>query len=397
MPTKHSKSDLWYWILLFLPSLATLLGVMREYALGPCFLILALASTRVAGVDENRSKVIGEFTLVAAVATLLYRFASIRWMYPMLFEGEAEFEAAPNQAIDIAISTSFAATAALWFASVPSHLSIAKRVLGTIGFTLLVYPVLGHWAWGRPSGVWISYPPLSTIDEIPFLDFAGGTVIYGAAGWSALAFMFSLGSPATHEPTCNSKRWWNLVIPLLLWISHPGYYFDLDGGVGDTPAIFYDRNLSLEDLYVANLRIATVVGMCMATVMGRVLFGQWDLRYLGAGLMAGVACVTSIADSTTNLQTLLAVSFTVTSSMLVLFALKRLTSSANDLDYPVALAAGGTIGTICAGFLPMYSLSQQLLGIAICIGLSAPLGVLGLVLRFAERKSTVPAPDTKSL
>ncbi len=54
---------------------------------------------------------------------------------------------------------------------------------------LLIYPVVGHWAW---SGIWIEGNP-SLLGDLGFLDFAGATVVHGVGAWVALAAVLVIG------------------------------------------------------------------------------------------------------------------------------------------------------------------------------------------------------------
>src|SRR5437588_7767398 len=59
-------------------------------------------------------------------------------------------------------------------------------LLYSVGVTGLIYPVVGHWAWG-PDG-W-----LATMGPIPFHDFAGSTVVHTIGGAISLAGAIALG------------------------------------------------------------------------------------------------------------------------------------------------------------------------------------------------------------
>jgi Amt family ammonium transporter len=56
----------------------------------------------------------------------------------------------------------------------------------SVGVSGFIYPIIGHWAWG-PDG-W-----LTTINPVPFHDFAGSTVVHTIGGFISLAGAIVLG------------------------------------------------------------------------------------------------------------------------------------------------------------------------------------------------------------
>jgi ammonium transporter, Amt family len=62
----------------------------------------------------------------------------------------------------------------------------AGNLLCSVGVIGLVYPIVGHWAWG-PDG-W-----LATRSPVPFRDFAGSTVVHSIGGSVSLAGALVLG------------------------------------------------------------------------------------------------------------------------------------------------------------------------------------------------------------
>ncbi|MEZ6072327.1 MAG: hypothetical protein R3C10_19225 [Pirellulales bacterium] len=86
--------------------------------------------------------------------------------------------------------TVFAATAAT---IVSGAMAERTKFIGylcyTVGITAIVYPIFGSWAWG---GLWNGGGWLETMD-VPFIDFAGSTVVHSIGGWAALAGALVLG------------------------------------------------------------------------------------------------------------------------------------------------------------------------------------------------------------
>ncbi|MGF1502089.1 MAG: methyl-accepting chemotaxis protein [Paracoccaceae bacterium] len=58
---------------------------------------------------------------------------------------------------------------------------------GIIG--LVIYPVMGHWAWG---GALIDGNP-TLLGDLGFMDFAGATVVHSTGAWAALAAVLVIG------------------------------------------------------------------------------------------------------------------------------------------------------------------------------------------------------------
>ena len=79
----------------------------------------------------------------------------------------------------------FAATAAtIVSGAMAERTKFSSYMLFSFVITAIIYPVVGHWIWG---GGW-----LSTL-TVPFIDFAGSTVVHSVGGWAALAGAIILG------------------------------------------------------------------------------------------------------------------------------------------------------------------------------------------------------------
>ena len=262
----HRRSGLWYWMLLFLPSLAVLLVSQGESSFGVLLTIFALSAIRV-GYGQFWPRALGELTLVAAVGVVLYHYVSFYWMYPPTPSGEMIDESllTPKMLVsDRRLQASFAVWSCLFLAARPASYGIRATIPSVTLFVLLVYPVIGYWAWGN-----------SSLDDPSFRDFSGGTVVYAAAGWSSLFLAIvdrrrlSLDQPIM-EPT-KRQRWSYafgvllLVVPLaLLWFqSAPPETISF--GVDD-PMI----------LGKVNACLAAVAGMISAALFGRFSFGHTD-------------------------------------------------------------------------------------------------------------------------
>jgi ammonium transporter len=73
--------------------------------------------------------------------------------------------------------------------AVAERMRIGAYLASTVFIAALVYPILGHWAWGSS----IISSNLSFLGNMGFLDHAGGIVIHALGGFYALAAIFVLG------------------------------------------------------------------------------------------------------------------------------------------------------------------------------------------------------------
>ena len=87
MSRRKTNSALWYWLLLIFPSVGALIVMQREYAVGSMLAILPLVLMDI-GTRKNLRwhEPVGYYLAVAAIAGVVYKFISIRWMYPELFD-----------------------------------------------------------------------------------------------------------------------------------------------------------------------------------------------------------------------------------------------------------------------------------------------------------------------
>jgi Amt family ammonium transporter len=67
-------------------------------------------------------------------------------------------------------------------------------LLSTAVLSAVIYPLLGHWAWGSLAGSWGVGGEQGWLEKLGFSDFAGSTVVHGIGGASALAGVLVVGS-----------------------------------------------------------------------------------------------------------------------------------------------------------------------------------------------------------
>jgi len=72
--------------------------------------------------------------------------------------------------------------------AVAERMRFSSYLIAAFVFSLAIYPIFGHWAWGSLAG-----GDPGWLEEIGFIDFAGSTVVHSVGGWMALAMVLILG------------------------------------------------------------------------------------------------------------------------------------------------------------------------------------------------------------
>src|SRR6478735_1179617 len=156
-------------------------------------------------------------------------------------------------------------------------------LLYSIGVTGIIYPIIGHWAWG-PDG-W-----LATMGPISFHDFAGSTVVHTIGGAISLAGAIALGprlGRVFKRDGGGPLPAHDLIVGaaggLLLWF---GWY-------GFNPG----STLSALDMQgIGRVSFNTTLAACSAglTAMfyGYFRTKKWDLALITNGFLAGLVAIT---------------------------------------------------------------------------------------------------------
>lgn len=173
--------------------------------------------------------------------------------------------------------------------AVAERMSFAGYLIMAVMLALLIYPVVGHWAWGNllltDNKPWLA--------QQGFIDFAGSTVVHSVGGWVALAGIVVLGArlgrfdaqgrPATihgHSTVLSASG------ALLLFVGWIGF----NGGstTAGTPALAK---------IVANTVLAATFAGAVAMVIGRLRDGLWAPMRSINGLLAGLVGITAGCDA----------------------------------------------------------------------------------------------------
>ena len=82
----------------------------------------------------------------------------------------------------------FASTAAtIVSGAMAERTNYLSYLLGAIGITAVIYPVLGSWTWNEHG--WLK--------QMGFIDFAGSTAVHSVGGWCSLAGIIFRPTPRT--------------------------------------------------------------------------------------------------------------------------------------------------------------------------------------------------------
>ncbi len=172
--------------------------------------------------------------------------------------------------------------------AVAERMAMPGYILCTILIALLIYPVVGHWAWGGllngQDGPWLQ--------DMGFMDFAGGTVVHSVGAWVGLAIIILIGArrgrfdedgtPITlhgHSPILAT------VGAIIIWVGWIGFNGgSTTAGTGDFAKI------------VQNTMICGGLGGATALFVGWALCGHMTPSSSINGVLAGLVAITPGCD-----------------------------------------------------------------------------------------------------
>ena len=186
----------------------------------------------------------------------------------------------------------FCATAAtIVSGAVAGRMRFFAYIVTTLIVSGLVYPILGHWAWGGAgSGTsgWLA--------ERGFVDFAGCTVVHSVGGWAALASVFVIGprigrfdANGTPKEIHCSNLPMAMLGTMLLWLGWIGF------NGGSTLAM----NETVPGI-ISNTLLAGAAGMVTALFLGWLVVGHSDVGHAINGSLAGLVSVTACCHAVTT-------------------------------------------------------------------------------------------------
>jgi len=193
-------------------------------------------------------------------------------------------EATPLLITTFLFQMMFCGTAAtLVSGAIAERMTYFGYVIVTITITLLIYPIVGHWAW---AGI-IAGTPTGWLENLGFVDFAGSTVVHSVGGWVALAAILVIG-PRVGRYDMGGRRIPGSNVPMavlgamLIWFG----WFGLNGGstlgwTDNIPAI------------LLNTCIAAFWGGIAATALKYTIDGYIDVMQIINGVLGGLVAITA--------------------------------------------------------------------------------------------------------
>ncbi len=234
--------------------------------------------------------------------------------------------------------------------AVAERMSMGGYMLCTILIALVIYPIVGHWAWGGllngQEGPWLA--------DMGFMDFAGGTVVHSVGAWVGLAAIIVIGArkgrfdeagnPVKlhgHSPILSTT---GCIIIWVGWIGFNGGSTTV--GSGDFAVI------------VQNTMVCGGVSGAVAMLMGWFLRGHMSPDAAINGVLAGLVAITPGCDVLTGQTAMLLGLLTAPVLMVSEWALANLCK----LDDPIgAVSVHGVCGAFGTVMLAVLATPDMLI------------------------------------
>jgi Amt family ammonium transporter len=170
-----------------------LLGAMLVFVMQAGFLCLESGLVRSKNSINVAAKNISDFVISSILFWVIGFAIMFGDSYGGLFGTSGFFfgdHATPLQISIFLFQMMFCGTAAtLVSGAVAERMSYFGYIIITITISLLIYPIVGHWAWaGIITGI-----PTGWLELLGFVDFAGSTMVHSVGGWVALAAVLVIG------------------------------------------------------------------------------------------------------------------------------------------------------------------------------------------------------------
>lgn len=167
--------------------------------------------------------------------------------------------------------------------AVAERMCFAAYCWSAVLVSLIVYPIVGHWAWGGA----LDHTVAGWLAEIGFIDFAGSTVVHSVGGWVSLACLLIIGPRVGRfGAQGRSIEGYNLPVAtlgvFLLWVG----WFGFNGGsaMALTPKV---------PAIIVNTALAGGAGGLAATLLTWKLLGIPAVDRIMNGVLAGLVAVTA--------------------------------------------------------------------------------------------------------
>ncbi len=357
------------------------------------FLCLESGLTRTKNSINVAIKNITDF----GIATLVFYFVGFGLMYGKTYSGIVGTDSFfptfsiqhPETPVFFLFQLMFCGTAAtIVSGAVAERMKFGAYLIVTALISSTIYPIFGHWAWGKNLGEWTSLT--GWLNNKGFVDFAGSTVVHSIGGWVGLVALTLIGSRSGKYSETGEVRnitGHNLPIAMLgtliLWFGWIGF----NGGStlafsGAIPGI------------IANTMLAAAGGMASALIYGwiRLKYAEATLPLNGA--LAGLVSITAACHAVTSVESVI-IGFIAGILMFetrILLDKLKLDDAVGAI--PVHLTGGiwgtlavgifGNLETLSNGLTRLEQIQVQVLGIFSCGLLAVGVGflVLGFINKF---------------
>lgn len=366
------------------------------------FLCLESGLTRTKNSINVAIKNITDF----GIATILYFTVGFGIMYGNSYNGVfgtdhflPVFELSdPKVPVFFLFQLMFCGTAAtIVSGAVAERMKFGAYILITALISSLIYPLFGHWVWGRTlldlqvKTGWLA--------SLGFIDFAGSTAVHSVGGWVGLAAMMIIGNRMGKfgaDGKVNHITGNNLPIAMLgtliLWFGWIGF----NGG----STLSFSKNIPG---ILANTMLSAAGGMAAALIYGWIRLGYAEATLPLNGALAGLVAITASCHAVTAGEAL----FIGFVSGILMFETRNLLERFRLDDavgaIPVHLTGGiwGTLAvgifanleTIKTGLSRFEQIQVQGLGIVSCGLLSFALSylLLSIINKFYKLRVSVSA------
>ncbi|MCX7708945.1 MAG: ammonium transporter [Clostridia bacterium] len=236
----------------------------------------------------------------------------------------------------IIFQTVFAATAAtIVSGAMAERTKFIAYVIYSAVISLIIYPVVGHWAWG---GGWLS--------KLGFIDFAGSTVVHSVGGWAALVGAAIIG-PRIGKFNKDGKP--NAIPGHSITLAALGVFILWFGWFGFNPG----STLAGTDMNIGKISMTTnlagAAAACVAMIITWIRYGKPDVSMTLNGALAGLVAITAGCNAVSMIGSLF---IGIIAGFIVVFGVEFV-EKVLKIDDPVGAigvhALCGSSGTLMVG------------------------------------------------
>ncbi len=236
----------------------------------------------------------------------------------------------------------FAGTAAtIVSGAMAERTKFAGYLIYSFIISLVIYPVVGHWAWG---GGWLS--------QKGFVDFAGSTVVHSVGAWAALMGAIVLGPRlGKYDEIGRPKAIKGHNMPLAAL----GVFILWFGWFGFNPGSTLSGNARGIGLIAMNTSLAAAAGAVASMTLIWIMSGKPDVSMTLNGTLAGLVGITAPCASVSPTS---AIIIGTVAGFLVVVSVEFI-DKVLKIDDPVGAVSvhgvGGVWGTLAVGLFSQVS------------------------------------------